>query len=55
MKKINWEERRYELTKLIVHGYCSCPNISSISSKGCVEFANEIIEELKKYDKTRSK
>lgn len=55
-KEIDWEERRYEITKTIVHAQVSGPIIPGVdpnpsiaaSAKLAVAFADALIAELKK-------
>ena len=49
---IDWEQRRYEIAKDVLTALLSNPTIRGeyASSKVAVDYADALIEELKKYD-----
>ena len=61
-KEIDWEERRYEITKTIVHAQVSGPIIPGVdpnpsiaaSAKLAVAFADALIAELKKGQENKT-
>ena len=52
-KKIDWEQRRYELAKAAMQGFCSNPheqvmsNGSNMTAQRSLSFADALIKKLK--------
>lgn len=59
---IDWEKRRYELAKIVIHGILTMPIDPNYDSNiglkelahRSVEIANELIEQLKKYNNEKN-